>query len=128
MIKIFLPVNFSSDSKILKIYTDISTTIINGLNNKRISFYYKGEKYYFDTAKSIRNFLLAEDFYEYKFKSSVNFDIDLIKVRGNISRKNKLKRTKISSAIFKLCIKPVKEELEKEMIEKKNCWEKHFHI
>ena len=105
MIKLYLPDDFSSKQSIKSIYKKLSETISSKENLMNISYTYKGIRKQFDSVETIKRFLLATDFYEYKFENYTEFFRDFINLDSRVKISNILNNSSPSKNVQAFCNK-----------------------
>lgn len=105
MIKISFPNNFINNKKIDDIYNYLSYKIYKEQEESHISFTYCGIKRKFDSVAIIKEFLMAKDFYNYKFEQMHGFAYDLINLSGQIRISSIVNCKSKSTAVKEFCKK-----------------------
>lgn len=99
MMKISLPKNFEKRKVIDEIYSNIANKIYQECKNVNLSFEYNGEVRRFTSLNDVKNFLLAKNFYDYKFQYCSEFIRDLTKLSSNMKIKTVLNGNSMSDSL-----------------------------
>lgn len=106
MIRILLPDKFHLYPEIDSIYSFLSQKILDSLGGSNFICMYKEEQVIFDSQESIKNYLLAKDFYDYSFTEKDNFWLYFSKIHGNThisSILNKVADSAEAKTFYKKC-------------------------
>ena len=90
MIKLYIPDNFAENENIDSIFTELANKIYEDSSIKAISYTYHGETKEFSSVDDVKTFLVAKNFYEYKFYDNSPFLNDLFKLQGRTNIKSVL--------------------------------------
>ena len=101
MIKIYLPNNFVDNKDVDQIYDCLSHKIYSEQGELNISFTYCGIKKVLNSPAIIKEFLMAKDFYNYKFEHANEFLFDLINLPGQIKISSIISNTSKSESAQK---------------------------
>lgn len=107
MIKINLPSNFYRDQRISNIFHEIAKKIYYTYRAelREVWFVYYGMRDYFSSPDKIQRFLMAKDFYAYKFENKSGFMCDLLNLRPNVKIANVLINASTSKKVKNFCRK-----------------------
>lgn len=114
MIKIPLPENFEKRKVIDNIYTGIADKIYQEFKAANLSFEYNGKVRNFTSVSEVKNFLLAKNFYDYKFQYCSNFMRDLINLPSNMKIKTILNGKSTSSNLSAFSFKYNRSEYQRD--------------
>lgn len=93
------------DKKIDRIYNCLSQKIYSEQGEQSLSFTYYGIKKELNSPAAIKEFLMAKDFYKYKFEHANQFLSDLIDLPGQIKISSIISNTSKSESAQKFCKK-----------------------
>lgn len=113
MIRLHLPDNFENNIKIDRIYDGLAQKIYAERGLCQITFTYHGRKKSFDSAATIKKFLMSTDFYDYKFEQIHGFMRDLINLSGQTKISSILNNTSKSEEVKGFCAKYNKSSYQK---------------
>lgn len=99
MIRLYLPNNFENIVQIDQIYNRLAQNIYDEQGANQITYEYQGGQGRFDSPASIKQFLLAKDFYDYHIEQSFGFMRSLVNLNGNVKISSILNATSKSKNV-----------------------------